>query len=271
MQSLKQKSNFESENKTKDIETMSTTKPILPGGEIKKRELEFFLIVDRSYSMEGPRIGSLNAVATEIFETDLPDILEDYPHVQLNVTVISFSDDVKFEIGPDSVPLEKIIWKDIQVDGMTNTADAIKALSLRLDAQNMPSRGLPPVCILISDGYCTQSPEEYQEAIDDLESKPWGKKAVRISIGIGDDFNEDELRAFISRGLRKELPVLNAHTKKDLIKYIRWASTTAVKASSSTKSKLGNNDGDGSEDESNVVLPPPPPLDLDDSDDDDVF
>ena len=40
--------------------------------------------------MEGPRIGSLNAVLTEIFETDLPDILEDYPHVQPSVTVISF-------------------------------------------------------------------------------------------------------------------------------------------------------------------------------------
>ena len=62
---------------------MSTPKPILPISEISKRDLEFFMIVDRSYSMEGSRIASLNAVASEIFENDLPDILQDYPHVQL--------------------------------------------------------------------------------------------------------------------------------------------------------------------------------------------
>ena len=251
---------------------MSTSGPILPQGEIAKRELEFFLLVDRSHSMFGPRIASLNAVAAEIFETDLPDILADYPHVQLNVTVISFSNDVKFEIGPDSVPLEDVSWENIQVDGMTNTADAIKALSLRLDAQNMPDRGLPPVCILISDGWCTQPKDEYQKAIDDLEALPWGKRAVRLSIGVGDDFSEDELEAFISRGLRKELPVLTAHTKEQLKKHIRWASTTAVKASSSTKSQFEKKDGDDSEDEGNVILPPPPELDDTTADDGgDVF
>ena len=217
---------------------MSTPKPILPISEISKRDLEFFMIVDRSYSMEGSRIASLNAVASEIFENDLPDILQDYPHVQLNVTVISFSNDVRFEIGPESVALEDVNWSNILVDGMTNTADAINALSLRLDAKNMPDRGLPPVCILISDGHCTQSKDEYQNAIDSLEQQPWGKRAVRLSIGIGDDFNSDELRLFMSRALRKEIDVLTAKTREQLKSHIRWASTTANKSSKSLERRL---------------------------------
>jgi uncharacterized protein YegL len=246
---------------------MSTPKPILPISEISKRDLEFFMIVDRSYSMEGSRIASLNAVASEIFENDLPDILQDYPHVQLNVTVISFSNDVRFEIGPESVALEDVNWSNILVDGMTNTADAINALSLRLDAKNMPDRGLPPVCILISDGHCTQSKDEYQNAIDSLEQLPWGKRAVRLSIGIGDDFNSDELRLFMSRALRKEIDVLTAKTREQLKSHIRWASTTAVKSSSSTKSKFTPKDSQGSSDDGNgnVILPaPPPPPPVDD-------
>ena len=39
----------------------------------------------------------------------------------------------------------------------TATAQAIRMLATELTTENMPRRGYPPVCILVSDGHCTDT------------------------------------------------------------------------------------------------------------------
>ena len=95
----------------------------------------------------------------------------------------------------------------------------------------MPRRGLPPVCILISDGFCTDPREEYDNAIVELGKIPWGIKAVRLAIAIGDetDYNEVELLKFVNQD---QIGLLKAHSPEELVSYIKWASVSASVASS---------------------------------------
>ena len=71
----------------------------------------------------------------------------------------------------------------------TATAQAIRMLAAELTTENIPRRGYPPlrvspVCILVSDGHCTDPPEEYDRAIAELLNLPWGQRAVPINLGL---------------------------------------------------------------------------------------
>ena len=56
-----------------------------------------------------------------------------------------------------------------------------------------------------------------------------------LAIGIGDDYNTEELLAFVSH---EGVGVLHADRPQALVKYIKWASTAAVSSSSQSKSRL---------------------------------
>ncbi|MFC7335992.1 tellurium resistance protein [Haloferula chungangensis] len=244
--------------------------PVLPVDEIAKRDLEFFLLADCSSSMSGEKMATLNHVMREVINTDLPSALENQPNVQLNFRVIAFGSDARFSIGPDPVPLEKVTWTDLSANGLTATADAINLLCTQLATERMPKRGLPPVCILISDGMCTQGAEVYEKAINNLESLPWGKKSIRLAIGLGKmgvDLDEDELKKFVMPAFRDEIGVLNAQNKSQLVKMLRWASVSASVASSITKSKMGAPGDPGA----HVVMPPPPDDVVEPTDGTDIF
>jgi hypothetical protein len=138
---------------------------------------------------------------------------------------------------------------------LTATAKALRLLAGELSIERMPRRGLPPVCILISDGFCTDPREEYDSAIADLAKIPWGIKAVRLAIAIGDEsgYNESELLKFVNQD---RIGLLKAHSPEELVSYIKWASVSASVASSRGRSK-----GAGTmEDTSNVSIESPPPM-----------
>jgi hypothetical protein len=61
-------------------------------------------------------------------------------------------------------------------------------------------------------------------------AQPWGKKAVRLAIAIGGDADLDVLQKFIGN---PEIRPLTAKNPGDLVKFIRWASTVAIKQASS--------------------------------------
>jgi uncharacterized protein YegL len=110
----------------------------------------------------------------------------------------------------------------------------------------MAARALPPVLVLVSDG---QPTDDFNGGLKALMDQPWGKKAVRIAIGIGQDADLDVLRRFIGN---PELEPLVAYNAPDLVKYIRWASTAVLKAASAPASQSQKVSS------TNVPLPPPP-------------
>ncbi len=234
------------------------TKEIMPNlvGEVAKRNLHFFWLLDNSGSMYGQKIAALNTAVNEAVAA-VKNALAAHSEINILMGAIKFSNEASWHIGPEPVAIEDFTWKDLTADGCTATSQAIDLLCDELDVEKMSRRAVPPVCILVSDGFCTDSPEEYQAAIDRLNKLPWGKKAVRLVIAIGQEseYDEAELLKFTNH---KEVGVLKAETPEELVDYIKWASTTASLSASMSKSRA---DADISEDVegSNVILTAAPP------------
>lgn len=204
--------------------------------------------------MRGKKIATLNQAIREA----LPEIqkaVAAYPQVEIQMRAIKFSDIASWHVGPEPVPIEDFSWPELETSGLTATAQAIRLLASELSIERMPRRGLPPVCILISDGFCTEPSGEYDKAIADLETLPWGIKAVRLTIAIGDEsnYNEPELVKFINQDT---VGLLKAHSPEELVTYIKWASISASVASSRGRSRGSL----AADDTSNVAIDSPPPV-----------
>jgi len=243
---------------------MSTGVPV-PEGNIAQRTLQFFWIADYSGSMTGKKIATLNQAIREA----LPEVrkaLASHPEVAVMMRAIKFSDTASWHVGPQPVPLEQFVWPELRTAGGTSTAGAIRLLGPELALEKMPRHGCPPVCILISDGVCTDREGEYDAAIAELLALPWGRRAVRLAIGVGDesDYDEAELLKFVSH---QEIGVLKADTPGKLVHYIVWASVAASVGASAGKSKMGA----AGPSDPNVALPLPDPLPAADPNALDVF
>ncbi|MGD9889527.1 MAG: VWA domain-containing protein [Halothiobacillaceae bacterium] len=222
-----------------------TTTPLGIEGEASHRSLHFFWLIDWSYSMQGTKIQRVNWAIRDV----LPEIqkIEDSERVKIYMRAIRFGDKAEWHVGPDPVPVADFQWKDMEATGgSTGTAAAVNLLVDALRVDKIGLRNVPPVCILLSDGYCTDTQATYEAAIKALDDATWGKKAVRLSIGIGEhegDYNKAELDAFISPYLRKEgqIETLHADTPRKLVQFIRLASVVAT--TSASKSSMKGDDG----------------------------
>lgn len=213
-------------------------------GEASHRMLHFFWLVDYSYSMSGAKIQKVNWAIRDV----LPEIrkLEDSERLRIRMAAIKFGETAGWHVGPNPASVTDFEWTDLNATGSaTATAQAIEMLIEALDVKKIGGRNVPPVCILLSDGYCTDSTQRYAAAIQKLDDLPWGKKAVRLSIGIAEregDYNKEELDMFVSPWLRTErqIETLHADTPRKLMEYIEKVSTVAVKSASSSRSDTQN-------------------------------
>jgi uncharacterized protein YegL len=230
--------------------------PVLEGN-IVRRSLQFFWIVDHSGSMTGQKIATLNQAIREAIP-EVQKALSTHPEVQIMMRAIKFADNVSWHVGPEAVPIEDFDWHELDAGGCTATAGAINLLCDELEVEKMNRRGYPPICILLSDGYSTDSEEEYEAAIKGLDDMPWGKKAVRLVIAIGNenDYDESALLKFVNH---KEIGVLKANNPGKLTQYIKWASVAASIGASQSKS---TGDPDEIDDSTNVILTSPEDIDI---------
>jgi uncharacterized protein YegL len=90
------------------------------------------------------------------------------------------------------------------------------------------------VLVLISDG---QPTDDYASGLKALMDQPWGRKAVRIAIAIGEDADTEVLQKFIGN---PELKPLQANNPEALVKYIKWVSTAVLKSASAPVSQTAD-------------------------------
>ncbi len=225
----------------------------LPGGALASRPLHFFWLVDCSGSMAGDKIQQLNFAIKEALP-EMQKVAAENPNAQVFVRALSFASGARWQIAQPTL-VANFHWQDLRANGSTDMGKALRMVADALDVEQMPRRGLPPVLVLISDGHPT---DDFAGGLQQLLAQPWGKKAVRIAIAIGDDADEEVLQRFIGH---PEILPLHAHNPADLVKFIRWASTAVLKAASAPATQLTNVAASV-----NVPLPAPPPAseDVDD-------
>ncbi|MBM7114917.1 vWA domain-containing protein [Archangium primigenium] len=216
----------------------------LPGGPIATRPLHFIFIADCSGSMAGGKIQSLNQAVREALP-HMQDVAKGNPNARVLVRVVRFASGAQWHVSQPT-PVEEFSWTDLSADGSTDMGLALKLVTEALKTPPMSERALPPVLVLLSDGSPT---DDFNSGLKDLMAQGWGKKAVRIAIAIGEDANLDVLQRFMGH---PELRPLVAQTARDLVKFIRWASTAVLQSASAPASQARLNPN------VNVPLPAPP-------------
>jgi len=214
-----------------------------PGGELASRPLHFFWIVDCSGSMQGEKIGTVNhAIQSTI--PDMVDAAKNNPNAQLLIRTLKFSTGASW-VTTNPVSVEDFAWDDLSASGVTDLGKAFELLAAQLTIPPMSDRALPPVLVLLSDG---QPTDDYKPALDKLLHLPWGKKAVKIAISIGQDADDTVLNEFTGNS---EL-VLQANNPQALVNMIKWASTAASLVSAPASSPV---ETAGSEEQSGSAAP----------------
>jgi len=197
-----------------------------PGGELASRPLHFIWIADSSGSMgDDGKIQSLNTAIREAIP-HMKKVAEDNPNAQVLVRAVKFSNGAQWHISQPT-PVTDFAWTDLTADGETDMGKGLGLVAEQLKMPPMSERALPPVLVLVSDG---QPTDDFDGGLKALMEQPWGKKAVRIAISIGQDADPDVLQKFIGNS---ELKPLAANSPEALVKHIKWASTAVLKSASS--------------------------------------
>jgi uncharacterized protein YegL len=218
-----------------------------PGGELATRPLHFIWMADCSGSMAiDGKIQSLNTAIKEAIP-NMQTVADENPNAQVLVRAIKFSSGAQWHVSQPT-EIADFRWEDLSAEGVTDLGKALLMVADQLKIPPMTDRALPPVLVLISDG---QPTDDYAGGIKALMEQPWGKKAVRIAIAIGEDADREVLQQFIGN---PELKPLQANNPEALVKYIKWVSTAVLKSASSPASQTR----DASTSGLNVPIPAAP-------------
>jgi uncharacterized protein YegL len=208
-----------------------------PRGELASRPLHFIWIIDCSSSMAAN--GKIQALNNSIREAipHMQQVADDNPNANVLVRAIKFSSGAQWHIT-EPTPVAEFKWTDLVAEGVRGVRDvsdmgkALLMVAEQLKIPPMAERGLPPVLILVSNGPPT---DDVARGIQAVMEQPWGKKAVRLAIAIGEDADLDVLQKFIGHS---EIKPLQANNPEALIRYVKWQSTAVLKPVSTFKGEF---------------------------------
>jgi uncharacterized protein YegL len=197
-----------------------------PGAQLARRPLHFFLLADCSGSMAAS--GKMTALNTAIREV-LPHLAEtshSNPHAEVSVRAIGFSTGARWHVETPTHP-DELVWQDLEPGGYTDLGAGIDLLCSALTVPPMEERALPPAVVLVSDGMPT---DDFSEAMERLLALPWGARAVRMAVAIGQDAAYDTLTRFIAD---PTIEPVTASNPEQLMMALRWATVHVARAASS--------------------------------------
>lgn len=172
--------------------------------------------------------GKIQALNNAIREAipHMQKVSEDNPNADILIRAIKFSDGAEWHVG-QPVKIKEFRWTDLTADGETYMGKALSMVGEQV--KMLPSRGLPPVLCLISDG---QPTDDFDKGLKELMDQPWGKKSVRIAIAIGDDADMGVLQKFIGHPDKRPY---KANDPDAIVREIKLRSTVALKESAAFK------------------------------------
>ena len=199
------------------------------------RPLHFIWLADGSGSMRvDGKIQALNNAIREAIP-HMQNVARENPHASVYVSAIRFADHAEW-LGKRAVSVFDYRWEDMESGGVTALGEALTMVGDALDDPLMIDRALPPILALVTDGLPT---DDFQAGLDHLLSRPWGQKALRIVVAIGEDAASNEardiFRAFVANDA---LRPFQANNPEALVEHIRWVSTAALKSVSSPASQI---------------------------------
>lgn len=201
-------------------------------GPAPRRVMTLFYLVDASGSMSGEKIGSANSAMEEAITSDLPDISQSNDDAEIKIAIMKFSSGCSWitpSAGP--IPLEGVVWNDLQASGLTDLGAACLELDDKLSRSKFlqsATGAYAPVILLISDGGPT---DDFEGGLAKLKENNWFKHAIKIAIAIGDDADTSVLAQFTGTSEA----VIAVHDRQTLKTLIRKVSVRASEFQSHSK------------------------------------
>lgn len=147
------------------------------------RRVTLFLIVDRSDSMKGQGLGSVNDTAANLV-LHFKECVASNSSNEGIIKVIGVDDRAQLLASSNSA---SCIWKDVEGAGLTNIGEVYKYLNYAIDISSTN------VIILISDGGFT---DDYCAHLSALMDNPAFNNAIRLSIAVNSDYDRGQLEYF---------------------------------------------------------------------------
>ena len=184
-----------------------------PGGPTLLRPLHVFFLIDCSSTMgKYGKIQALNNALRDAVAFIQKQACKDLCEVFLSV--IKYSDGAKWHIKRANL-VEEFKWVDLSAGGCTDMGQAFTLLADQLKMPPMEPRSYRPTIILIA---AVEPSDDWRSGLEKVLELPWGQKALRLAIAIGDDFEHGPLVEFINN---PEIPVLQANNSEELADKIR--------------------------------------------------
>lgn len=195
---------------------------------IARRQLPLFFMIDTSGSMDGSKIGTVNTTMREL----LPELAgAGEADAEVKIAVLTFSSGCSW-MTPAPMAPEKIVWNDLEANGLTDLGTACIELSKKMSRNEfLSSLGstFAPIVILLSDGDPT---DNYKSGLETLWKNKWFKNAMRLALPIGKDINIDVLAEFTGHKEAVLKPITNAAELKKMLKTVSITSTSFASRSS---------------------------------------
>ncbi|MGL4862094.1 MAG: vWA domain-containing protein [Cetobacterium sp.] len=179
----------------------------------KKQVLPVIFLIDNSGSMDG-YMSYLNDSVNIMLNT-LKN--QEALRAEINVAFITFG--TKAELFTPLSSIYKISEVKFQANGLTPLGGALKiAKNLIEDREVIASNSFRPMIILLSDGYPT---DDYEVNFNDFINQGRSQKCERISLGIGDSYDNEMLKKFSTEG-----QVFEAKDASKLIDFFKFITMT---------------------------------------------
>lgn len=180
----------------------------------KARPLPVILLLDRSGSMGGEKISTLNSAVNEMIQSFKT---AGQGEVEINLGVISFGDGgASYDLQLQ--PVVSINGISLQANGGTPMGMALQmAKDLIEDKEIIPSKGYRPAVVLVSDGAPN---DNWEEPMNNFISNGRSSKCERFAMAIGTTQEDSVLNKFLSGTENKVFLASDASKIRDFFKFV---------------------------------------------------
>jgi uncharacterized protein YegL len=206
--------------------------------EFPRRTMVLFLVIDTSGSMEGSKIGAVNAAIEEVIPA-IKEVSDENADAQIKIAALEFSSGARWITSNGPVEADQFRWNYLNAEGVTDFGAACKTLNDKLSTKAFMKEAtgsFAPAIFLLSDGEPT---DNWSTELAALKQNNWFKAAVKVAIAIGDDANKDVLKEFTGT-MEAVLVTHNAATLKKMIRFVSVRASQVASKSSNVNDTAGN-------------------------------
>lgn len=199
------------------------------------RPLPVILLLDRSGSMDGDKIDTLNAATNEMIESFKT---AGQGEVDIHLAVISFGDGgATYDLPLQSV--KSINRITLRAAGITPMGMALRmAKDMIEDKDTIPSKGYRPTVVLVSDG---DPNDNWEQPMEDFIGSGRSSKCERFAMAIGTTADDPVLNRFLAGTENKVFLAEAANQIRDFFKFVTMS--VSVRSRSQNPNKLLSESG----------------------------